>query len=277
MKYRYLVLSGGSTGGIAQVAVLEKLFELKLLKYEKIKEITGSSVGSLNGCFILLNIKPEQIWKFLLSINFQKLINLNYTNVIQDFGIENGNILQKLMENILERKTNIKNITFKQLKEKYNKLFTVVGTCLTTKQSIYYNYINTPDFEVSLALRISISMPGFFNPVIIDDKTYLDGGMLDNYAIHLYDEKLNKTIGILATNNYNTDYKCLEQYLMAIYNLFMYHFYDRVDEKYKNNTIIINRELNPLSSFNFSLDNESKKILYDLGIESVNNFLNNSN
>ena len=39
-----------------------------------------------------------------------------------------------------------------------------------------------------MAIRISISMPGFFTPVTIDNKKYIDGAILDNYPINFFEK-----------------------------------------------------------------------------------------
>ena len=116
-------------------------------------------------------------------------------------------------------------------------------------------------------------MPGFFVPVVIDGKKYIDGGILNNYAMNLFKDKLDETIGILVCNEYETDYKCPEQYFMAIINLFMFHYYNETCSKYMNNTIYIKQQMADLSIFNFNLDTKTKFSLYEYGIKATEEFI----
>lgn len=272
-KYKNLVLSGGSTRGICHVGAVQKLIDSELIDIKQLKSITGASAGALYGCFLVLGFNNEEIWQFLQLIDTKKLIKPDIFMFLKNCGIESGQIIYNLMEDILTKKTGIENITFKQLYNITKIQFTIVGSCLTTKEVVYYDHIKSPNFIVSIAIRISISMPGFFSPVIIDNKKYIDGAILNNYPMNLYKDKLDDTIGILLCTDYNTDYKYPEEFFMAVVNLFMYHYYNEHADEYKNNTIYIKREDDGQSRFDFDLDLETKIKYYNIGYQAVEEFI----
>jgi NTE family protein len=271
-EYINLVLSGGSIRGIAHIGAIQNLVEKKYLNLSKLKAFAGTSAGALIGCLVVLKFDIKEIWDFVLSIDTAKLINLDLLLFFNKCGIESGQIIYNLMEEILTKKTGISNINFKQLNEITGINYTIVGSCLTTKEVVYYNHINTPTFEVSLAIRISISMPGFFIPVTINDKKYIDGAILDNYPMDLFKNELDQTIGIYICYDYDTKYNYPEQYLVAIVNLFMYRAYNKTETKYANNTIYVERDVN-ISVFDFNIDNHTKHKLYNAGYHAVNHFI----
>jgi NTE family protein len=51
-------------------------------------------------------------------------------------------------------------------------------------------YINNPDMSVIKAIRISISMPFVFIAPKIGSKLYVDGGVVENYPLNAYGDKL---------------------------------------------------------------------------------------
>lgn len=273
-KYKNIVVSGGSIKGISHIGAIKTLIENELIIVKEIKSIAGASVGAPFGLLLILGFSIDEIWEFIYNLNFSKMVKPDFMMIFKKCGVETGNIIYDLFENILFVKTGIKNINFLQLFEITKIHYIAVGSCLTTKEIVYYDHINTPDFKVAMAIRISISMPGFFIPVEIDNKKYVDGAILNNYPMNLFKDKLDETIGILIYSDYDTDYKYPEQYFMAIINLFLQKHYKMDNAKYIENTVVIKKT--PITFiFNFNVSNETKQILYQNGVDAAQEFINN--
>ena len=277
IKYINLVLSGGSVKGISHLGAIKKLIDEKLIDLTKLKAIAGSSIGSLLALLIVLGFTIDEIWEFIYNLNIEKMMKPNFCLLLEKCGIETGQSICNLLEEIIYRKTNIKHITFKQLYEITNIHYTIVGSCLTTKEVVYFDHIKTPLLKVSMAIRISISIPGLFTPVTINNKKYIDGAILNNYPMNIFEKEMDKTIGVLIGNEYNTDFKYPEEYVLAIMNLFMCNYYEKSAQKYSNNTVLVNKIPKKVSVFGFNIDNETKIDLYNCGIEAVNDFVNKKN
>jgi NTE family protein len=272
--FHNLVLSGGSVKGVSQLGAIKKLVEEGVIEFSKLKKIIGVSVGSMTGSLIALGFTIDEIWKFIYDLNIKKLVNPDLLLFLEKCGVEEGKIFYNMFNQILEKKTGIKDITFKQLFDISKKHLIIIGCCLTTKESVCYDHINTPDFKVALAIRISGSMPGFFTPVDIDGKKYIDGAVLNNYPMNVVKNEIDDTVGILICKDYNTNYTYPEEYLFALINLFTYRFYREDCPKYRKNTVYI-REVDKQSSFNFDVSNEAKQIMFDIGYKSAEEFLKN--
>lgn len=272
-KYKNLVLSGGSIKGVSHIGAIAKLIDEKLLDLKKLESIAGVSAGALLGLLLVLGFDIKQIWNFIKCLDFKKLINPQFSLFFTQCGIENGKIIYNLFDEILTKKTNTKDITFSQLFQISKIHFTIVGANLTDKETVYYNHINSPTFRVLDAIRISISVPGFFVPVTIGNKKYIDGCVLNNYPMNLFEDKLDETIGILICSEYNTKYTYPEEYFVSIMNLFMYYYYkDSEGEKYMKNTIYINTPKD-IFSFNFDINNKIKNRLYRSGLDASCEFI----
>lgn len=272
-KYNNLVLSGGSVKAIAHIGAIKKLIDEKLIDLKKLKAVAGSSAGVLLGALIVMGFSIDEIWDFILNLDFKKLIKPEFLLFFKCGGIESGDTIRNLFEEILTKKTGIKQINFKQLYDITHIHFIVTASNLTEKKEIYYDYINTPDFVVSMAIRISISLPGLFVPVVIDNNTYIDGGVLNNYPMNLFQDKLDDTIGILICNDYTTKYKYIEEYIIATMNLFAYGHFRETQEKYQYNTVLIKQLPDNVFSFNFDINNKTKFELYKCGLISAEEFV----
>lgn len=67
---------------------------------------------------------------------------------------------------------------------------TLIGADLSTGYSKVFNAALTPNVKVADAARISMSIPLFFaaiKGINGDDHIYVDGGLLDNYAVKVFD------------------------------------------------------------------------------------------
>jgi len=272
-KYKNLVLSGGSIKSISEIGAVKKLIDEKMIDLTKLNAVAGTSAGSLFGLLIVLGFTIDEIWNFVYNLKMENLVKPDLLLFLKKCGVETGQIIHNLVEEILTKKTGIKHINFRQLHEITKIHFTVVGSCVTTKEVMYYDHIKTPNFKVSMAIRISISIPGFFIPITIGNNKYVDGGVLNSYPMNLFDDKMDETVGILICNEFNTDFKYPEEYFMAIINLFMYNYYEKTSRQYADNTIYINKSFNGVSMISFDIDEQSKIKLYNYGVDAADEFI----
>jgi NTE family protein len=272
-KYVNIVLSGGSVKMISSIGALSELVKSGLIDLSKIKGLAGSSAGSVFGLLVVLGFTIDEIWEFINCLDMKKLVQMDLFLLPKKYGMESGQTFYNLLENILFEKTKIKHINFKQLYDITGINFTAVGSCLTTKEAVYYNHINTPTFKVSVAIRISISIPILFTPIEIENKSYIDGCVLNNYAMNLFENELDKTVGIIIDEEYCTKYNNLEEYFVAIINLLMYQNTIECAKKYHNNTIYVKYIPENVHSWNFDLDTKTRKEMFDSGVKAVREFI----
>jgi NTE family protein len=101
------------------------------------------------------------------------------------------------MESYIKEKTGDGRATFRDLAEKYRerhfKDLYVFGTDLSQQAVQEFSYRKTPDVAVADAVRISMSIPFFFEARHYEqdgeDNVYCDGGVLNNYPISTFDEQ----------------------------------------------------------------------------------------
>ena len=183
-KINHLVLSGGGLLGISYIGLLKYFEEHNTLS--NIKSITGCSAGAIFGSLLSIGytykeldiIVKSMVFKDYLKINVDSLLNFANTK-----GLESGKNVQLFIKNCIKDKTGDENITFSQIQEKYNIKLQIGVTNLTKSIFELFNVDTTPDLPIIKAISASIAIPFIFEPIIIGDDIYCDGGLLDNLPL----------------------------------------------------------------------------------------------
>jgi NTE family protein len=266
-----LVLSGGGVKGLYYIGILKKLEDLNILK--NINKFAGTSIGAFFAALISINFSSKDLIDFILLFNLSKIKKIKTSNFFSFFGIDDGNNLEIILENMFETKGHNKNSTFKELYEKTKKELIISGVCINEKKCHYFSYKNTPNMSVIKAIRISTSIPIYFTPVLYDSKLWVDGAIIDNYPIHLFKHRLNKTLGIyLNENRENCNINNLEEYFMCIIESLLEGLANKSISGYENNTVIINSE--NINLINTDLSQEQIFEFINIGYETISNSLN---
>lgn len=189
-----LVFEGGGVKGAAYAGALRELHNEGVLK--GIKRVAGTSAGAITATLLAIGCTIEEIDKILRETNMKSFMD-DKAGVIRDiwnlfkcFGWYRGNVFEEWMKKILKEKTGNKDITFKELCERDGsgpKDLYLIVTNLTTGRAEVCSCNETPDMEVWKAVRMSMSIPIFFEAVKHMGHIYVDGGVSWNYPIDLFD------------------------------------------------------------------------------------------
>ena len=205
-----LFIGGGGYTGIMFVGILEYLHENKLLD---IKNFYGTSIGSLIGVLYISGIKPIDIIKKMISIEFSQIFKYNISNII------NYHILdEKCMDNFLNLSLDSleEDITIKEFSEKFNVNINIYVTKLNTGEHINFNTIEYPDIKIKDAIKASMCVPFLFKPVKINEEEYIDGCckniygspkediIIDGYSIIAMDDENPNFISKVINSIFNT-------------------------------------------------------------------------
>ncbi len=150
-----LVLGGGAARGFAHIGVL-KILESNGIP---IHMIVGTSAGSFVGSLYAYGLNAYQIQK--LSLDIQRSDIADFT--IPDNGFIKGDLLEEYVNRMLRNTT----------MEKLRIPFYATATELPNGKETVFGTGNT-----GKAVRASCSIPGVFNPAMIGNKMYVDGGVV---------------------------------------------------------------------------------------------------
>lgn len=323
VQYKNLVLEGGGVRGLAYAGVFSVLEEKGLL--QQIENVGGSSAGSIAGMMVSIGYTASEIDSMMVELRIQKFndgkggLLGKYRRFKNGFGIYKGIAFEKWLQQLVAFKTGNPGLTFQQLHEMHLanphfKDFYCTGTNLSKQRLEIFSYKNTPHMPIALAARISGGIPMYFAPVALDNDMkkikvkdslsfinyYVDGGMLSNYPISMFDscvhaihspllcDKINfntETIGIklerpqqidslynnsIIIPSYNINK--LSVYLAAFSNLLI----ETLNRKYpgleneKGRTIYVSQ--GNISSQIKKTKYQDKMLLYTNGVNAANNF-----
>ncbi|MFA4828928.1 MAG: patatin-like phospholipase family protein [Thermodesulfovibrionales bacterium] len=196
--FKNLIFEGGGVKGIAYVGAMEELDKRAIV--QNIKRAGGTSAGAINALLFGLNYSNQDVKQILSALDFKKFLDDSWgyardsARLIEKFGWYKGEFFRDWAAGLIAQKTGNKESTFKELNDLKDKKgfrdIYIVGTNLSTRFSEVFSCEHTPRMPVADAVRISMSIPLFFSAVrSVRGDVYVDGGVLDNYPVKLFDRK----------------------------------------------------------------------------------------
>jgi NTE family protein len=172
-KYKIgLVLSGGGARGFAHLGVIQALNDAGIFP----DVISGTSAGALAGVLYADGHTPKEIQKIM---NSGSRLDFMRPALPREGLLQIGGII-KILKASLHAKS------FDELKI---PLF-VTATDLNNGKAVYFSKGELLDPVIA-----SASIPVLFQPVIINNICYVDGGVLDNLPIRPIENKCRFLIG----------------------------------------------------------------------------------
>lgn len=153
-----MALGSGSARGWSHIGVIEGLLEAGI----KPEIICGCSIGALvGGAFIADRLAALKEWA--LSLTRTKVASLLDVNIARG-GLIKGDLISKFLHSI----------HVDQPIESYAIPFAAIATDFMTGREIWLQ-----KGPIDAAIRASISIPGIFSPVLLEEKWLLDGGLVN--------------------------------------------------------------------------------------------------
>jgi NTE family protein len=188
-----LALGSGGAKGLAHIGVLKSLEKHAI----PVDIITGSSIGSFFGAHYASHQDSKKLEEMVMTFSRKSLMEL------LDFTIKGGIVkgvkTEKFIGDILE-------VTrFQDLKIQ----FAAIATDFNTAESVIYT-----SGDLIKAVRASISVPTFYQPIVYKERLLADGGLSDPIPVDVA-----KNLGADITIAVNLDEVYTENILTAIPSL----------------------------------------------------------
>lgn len=273
-----LVLEGGGVKGVAYAGVLKGLQDVGQL--DSVENILGVSAGSIAALLLAIGMTPKECSEALFSINFNDFKDNSFGFVrdgfrfVRRYGLNRGEVFSSWLSDVVYAYTGNKNLTFSQLHNRTGSRTLYIGTCcLNTATLEILSHETTPDLSVVKAVRMSMSIPFFYVPVLHEGKYYVDGGLLNNFPINFFDSTFppEETLGIKLDNSdlildrsFNYEIDNLAQYSTALFRA----VYDNLQaghmsKKDWNRTLVI--DCYDVEATNFKISESDKYKLIQAG------------
>ena len=149
-----LALGGGASKGFAHIGIIKVLKENNI----PVKIVTGTSAGSIVGSMYASGMSPDRLELEAEILGKTDLVDLTLST--------SGFIKGEKLQNYINRK--VGNRPMQQFPIK----FAAVATDFESGKPVVFNVGNAGQ-----AVRASASIPNVFQPVVIGNRKYVDGGL----------------------------------------------------------------------------------------------------
>ena len=240
-----LVLGGGGVRGFFHMGVIRGLQELKI----KVDQVTGTSIGAVIGAIYAAD--PE--------IDFEKLANeINFLQLTQALVMATQNGSNKSIETFLKRY--IKVDDFKDLKIP----LAFCATDINKKETVFFDR-----GKLFPGLVATVSIPGVFPAVKIDESFLVDGGVLNNVPVNLLKPKSEIIISDITGPIKKIDEKTLAIDILYSSVALMQQIQSWEKIKSMKKSKVIHLQLNDDKIFILDFRKMNYQTLIDLGYEAV--------
>jgi NTE family protein len=285
------VFSGGGVKGIAIIGALKAIEE----KGFTFKRVAGTSAGSIIAALVAAGYNSDEIYKMMDEINLKEFLDPRKTLLPAPFGkwillywrlgLYKGNVL----EGWIAEKLALKGLrTFGDLP--LNKLRVIASDLTNSRLVVLPNDllkygISIETFPIAKAIRMSCSIPYFFEPVKIKSldgsNVMVDGGVLSNFPMWLFDQenvkKVRPVLGIKLTSDgsdhppKNKINNAIQMFEALFETMKDAHDARYISRKHEKNIIFIPTK--GVLTTEFDLTEERKQALFRVGEQSANEFL----
>jgi NTE family protein len=202
-----LVFEGGGVKGIGLAGAFSLLEE----RGYRAQNVAGTSAGAITAALIAAGFTASELREIVFSLDFREFEDRRWyervghagfgLNLLRETGLYRGHVFYEWMKARLDEK---KIRTFADLDTgyedpRYKSRLQVIVSDVTARQLLVLPRdaevlgIDPMQLEVAQAVRMSMSIPIFFEPVRVQNpKTnhehlIVDGGMLSNFPVWLFD------------------------------------------------------------------------------------------
>jgi NTE family protein len=283
-----------------------------------VENVAGTSAGAITAALVAVGATAEEMQTILGSTDFASFMDGrggfvgDAVRLFEGYGVHKGDEFQKWcreqLGTITQRVTGtaMPDITFAQLSalaakdDRFCNLYVVV-TNLTRQVAEVFSTHTRPDVPLWQAVRMSMSIPLFFEAFRFNGEVYVDGGISWNYPIDLFDglqrqpvigrpevppevgvsaETLGFSLGTKAQIDHLERYGTppempitgLETYAKALFNFMLDAANQlRLDPSSMQRTVFIDNA--NVATTDFTLSDELKQKLVDNGILATSAWL----
>lgn len=196
-----LVLSGGGAKGAAHIGVLKYIEEVGI----PIDYIAGTSMGSIVGGLYALGYTADEILNIISDVDWDRLIS----NQVDRHEISYGRKLESMYQLItipFSLETDVSELQSRSFKNSLPTGIVTGDNLINLFNSLSVGYSDPIDFKdmpipfscvatdlisgeaevmdkgvFTKAIRASMAIPILFDPVAINDRIYVDGGLVNNF------------------------------------------------------------------------------------------------
>ena len=221
-SFKYTCLfGGGAIRGVSYIGAIKAMEELGITP----NRLAGSSVGSIIAALLAVGYNAQELKDIFIKVNFELFKDISI-GLGPLFAISKGEVFLEWVRELIEKKYYGENykkglnpaVTFRDIE----KNLVVITTNLSNFECKEFSKIDTPDYEIASAVRISCCMPGLMKPIEYNKTLLVDGDLQKSWPMwklskHLLND-YERILEFRLEGNYDTNDISGINYANAVYS-----------------------------------------------------------
>jgi predicted acylesterase/phospholipase RssA len=211
MPIKHLVLSGGGPIMIQLLGAIQHLEANKFIDLKNIESIYGTSAGAIIGVIICLKYDWETINEYIIKRPWQDVFKIKVEKIFESYskkGIFDFKTIEKCFKPLFDAKDIPMDITLEDFYKYSNIELHFFSFEINEFKIDDISYLTHPKLLLLTAIQMTCSLPILVTPVCINDKFYIDGGIVCNYPLkHCIDSGKNIDEILGFKNQYDNEKK----------------------------------------------------------------------
>jgi NTE family protein len=275
VNIKNVVFSSGSIGGLSFVGAWRALEEHNIAN--NLVGFSGCSIGAVMALLTSIGYTGRELHKLAYALDYDKISDLKILNMFDNLGLDTGDSIQELLEQLLQRKTGKTDLTFMEHYCITGRKLWINASCVTEDKCYYFSADTYPDISIITAVRMSMAFPIMISAVKYDNKIFIDGAFHDPCPVNMF--PVNNTIVFEICNKSTNKIDLHEQpesnffqytcMLMSSMIARMYHHLSDALDQYS--VLILHTGLDGVA---FKVSKTVRKRLVKLGYEKTHEWLN---
>ena len=208
MTIKYLVIPGGGPTGIIALGALQYLETNHFWNINEIESIYATSVGCILSVLIAMKFEWEMIIDYIIKRPWHEAFPININCFFDAFskkGLFDRKFIEIFFKPFFDAKDLSLDITMKEFYECTKIELHFFSLEINNFEVVNISHETYPDLQLLTAIHMSCAIPVIFSPVCIEDKCYVDGGVVCNYPLKYCIENALDKNEIFAINNKYTN------------------------------------------------------------------------
>ena len=189
MTIKHLVISGGGPSGLLAYGIASQLAKKGFWQLSDIKSMYGCSIGAYVSVLLAIGYEWDWLDDYFIKRPWEKLAAASTTRLTDIYAkkcLLNEHFCTEAITPLLRGKELSESITLKEFYA-YNQIeIHMYATNINSArlEKIDISYKTHPELALVKAVRMSMAFPVIFEPILLDDFCYVDGGLLNNFPLN---------------------------------------------------------------------------------------------